>query len=105
MIWLHFKCKVTLYNNYLEELENYNMNFFLKALIFLGIIISTNSSVQAGMFDTKVNGIYGGFYRDLYEFGPVVIDTVGSDLGVYVYDDLKSGFFFYYCCRTPFRWR
>ena len=41
------------------------------------------------MFDVEAHGIYGGFWRDLYKFGPVVIDTVGGDLGVFI-DNVKT---------------
>ncbi len=46
------------------------------------------------MFDVEAHGIYGGFWRDLYKFGPVVIDTVGGDLGVFIDNEIKVGFSF-----------
>ena len=52
------------------------------------------SLVQGAMFDVEAHGIYGGFWRDLYKFGPVVIDTVGGDLGVFIDNEIKVGFSF-----------
>ena len=45
------------------------------------------SITHAAFFDVEANGVYGGFWRDLYKFGPVVIDTVGGDLGIFVNDE------------------
>ena len=50
------------------------------------------SSGQAVIFDVDAHGVYGGFWRDLYKCGPVVIDTVGGDLGIFVSDNFKTGF-------------
>ena len=52
------------------------------------------SLAHAAIFDVEAHGVYGGFWRDLYKFGPVVIDTVGGDLGVFVSNELKVGFSF-----------
>ena len=63
---------------------------FLSFLIFCVI----NTAVKAAIFDVENHGIYGGFWRDLYKFGPVVVDTVGGDLGIFLSDDFKTGFSF-----------
>ena len=52
------------------------------------------SPTYAAVFDVEAHGVYGGFWRDLYKFGPVVIDTVGGDLGIFVNNDFKIGFSF-----------
>ena len=52
------------------------------------------SLAHAAIFDVEAHGVYGGFWRDLYKFGPVVIDTVGGDLGIFVNDQFKTGFSF-----------
>ena len=65
-------------------------NFILSALLFSCLC----SNTHAAIFDVEANGVYGGFWRDLYKFGPVVIDTVGGDLGVFVSNELKVGFSF-----------
>ena len=65
-------------------------NFILSVLLF----ICLSSNTHAAIFDLEANGVYGGFWRDLYKFGPVVIDTVGGDLGVFVSNELKIGFSF-----------
>ena len=64
--------------------------FFLSVLIFCVIV----TPVKAAIFDVENYGIYGGFWRDLYKFGPVVVDTVGGDLGIFLSDDFKTGFSF-----------
>ena len=64
--------------------------FFLSVLIFCVIV----TAVKAAIFDVENHGIYGGFWRDLYKFGPVVVDTVGGDLGIFLSDYLKTGFSF-----------
>ena len=66
----------------------YNLIFFILLLNFL------YSTTHAAFFDVEANGVYGGFWRDLYKFGPVVIDTVGGDLGIFVNDEFKVGFSF-----------
>ena len=65
-------------------------NFILYSLL----ISCFYSNAHAAIFDLEANGVYGGFWRDLYKLGPVVIDTVGGDLGVFVNNDLKVGFSF-----------
>ena len=65
-------------------------NFILSALLLSCLY----SNTHAAIFDVEANGVYGGFWRDLYKFGPVVIDTVGGDLGVFVSNELKVGFSF-----------
>lgn len=70
------------------------MNMVKKTVISFCMLVSLNITVQAALFDTKVDGVYGGFFRDLYAFGPVVVDTIGGDLGIYANDDLKIGFSF-----------
>ena len=53
-------------------------------LILSGLLLNClYSTTHAAFFDVEANGVYGGFWRDLYKFGPVVIDTVGGDLGVF----------------------
>ena len=52
------------------------------------------SPTYAAVFDVEAHGVYGGFWRDLYKFGPFVIDTVGGDLGIFVNNDFKIGFSF-----------
>ena len=66
----------------------------LSSLSLFCLLILTCSTAQAAVFDVEAKGVYGGFWRDLYEFGPVVIDTVGADLGIFVSDDFKAGFSF-----------
>ena len=44
--------------------------------------------VNAAIFDLTASGVYGGFWRDLYKLGPVVIDTIGADF--------SSHFFWYF---------
>ena len=63
----------------------------ISVIYFLSI---PSSSGFAAILDVEANGIYGGFWRDLYKFGPVVIDTVGGDLGIFLTDDFKMGFSF-----------
>lgn len=69
---------------------------FLKCNIILFILLLNFlcSITHAAFFDVEANGVYGGFWRDLYKFGPVVIDTVGGDLGIFVNDEFKVGFSF-----------
>ncbi len=67
---------------------------YLSGLVLIFLLYSTCSSAQAAIFDVEAKGVYGGFWRDLYKFGPVVIDTVGGDLGLFVSDDFKVGFSF-----------
>jgi len=66
----------------------------LAVLILICLLNLVASPTQAAIFDVEAHGIYGGFWRDLYKFGPVVIDTVGADLGVFLSDDFKMGFSF-----------
>ena len=71
------------------------MNFIARTfLIFIFLLNLAFSSGQAAIFDVEAHGVYGGFWRDLYKFGPVVIDTVGGDLGIFVSDNFKTGFSF-----------
>ena len=46
-------------------------NFILSPLLFICLCSNTHASI----FDLEANGVYGGFWRDLYKFGPVVIDN------------------------------
>ena len=71
------------------------MNFTKYNLILSAFLFSCLfSKTHAAIFDVEANGVYGGFWRDLYKFGPVVIDTVGGDLGVFVSNEFKVGFSF-----------
>ena len=71
------------------------MNFIARTfLIFIFLLNLAFSSGQAAIFDVEAHRVYGGFWRDLYKFGPVVIDTVGGDLGIFVSDNFKTGFSF-----------
>ena len=71
------------------------MKFFKYNLIFSGLLLNCFcSNTHAAFFDVEANGVYGGFWRDLYKFGPVVIDTVGGDLGVFANNEFKIGFSF-----------
>ena len=65
-------------------------------LIFIfNLLLKFNFSIaHAPIFDVEAHGVYGGFWRDLYKFGPIVIDTVGGDLGVFIDNDIKVGFSF-----------
>ena len=63
--------------------------FFLSVLIFCAIV----PVVKAAIFDVENYGVYGDFWRDLYKLGPVVVDTVGGDLGIFLSDDFKTGCF------------
>lgn len=50
------------------------------------------TQLNAAIFDLESKGVYGGFWRDLYELGPVVVDTIGADLGIFTTPNLKTGF-------------
>ena len=77
-------------NNYLL-LRLYQI---IRIFIF-NLLLKFNFSIaHAAIFDVEAHGIYGGFWRDLYKFGPEVIDTVGGDLGVFIDNDIKVGFSF-----------
>ena len=80
---MNFKIKL----NFLKKIS---INLLLS--IIVKIIFCTNSN--AAIFEVEAKGIYGGFWRDLYKFGPVVIDTIGSDLGVFAKRNFKIGFSF-----------
>ena len=71
------------------------MNAMIKVRLIIGTVtVLLGSPIQAAIFDIESHGVYGGFWRDLYKFGPVVIDTVGGDLGIFLSDDYKMGFSF-----------
>lgn len=71
------------------------MNSMTRTVLLLTLLFSLASSLtQAAIFDVEAHGVYGGFWRDLYKFGDVVIDTIGGDLGVFATDDMKIGFSF-----------
>ena len=73
---------------------NYKKKIIQIFIIFLIFFKLEFSIAQAAIFDSEAQGVYGGFWRDLYKFGPVVIDTVGGDLGIFVSNDFKIGFSF-----------
>lgn len=76
-------------NYLLLRLYHFIRNFFINFLLIFNFSIA-----NAAVFDVEAHGVYGGFWRDLYKFGPVVIDTVGGDLGVFIDNDIKVGFSF-----------
>ena len=65
----------------------------MKLLVILITVFNVSVS-QAAIIEHEADAIYGGFWRDLYKFGPVVIDTVGADLGVFATKSVKMGFSF-----------
>ena len=67
---------------------------YLSRLIIIPILIINFSSSKAALIDVEAPGIYGGFWRDLYKLGPVVIDTIGADLGVFGGPSFKMGLSF-----------
>ena len=69
-------------------------NQIIRIFIINLLLIFKFSLAQAAIFNVEAHGVYGGFWRDLYKFGPVVIDTVGGDLGIFVNDEFKIGFSF-----------
>lgn len=83
-----FKVIQTLRIQYLKS-KIINTSFLLICILTL-----TSSTAQAEIFNVEAKGVYGGFWRDLYKFGPVVIDTVGADLGIFVSEGFKVGFSF-----------
>lgn len=66
----------------------------VKFCIILSIMLTALKPASAAILDHEAKGVYGGFWRDLYKFGPVVIDTVGADLGIFVHDRVKLGMSF-----------
>ena len=59
-------------------------------IFIFNLLLKFNFSIaHAAIFDVEAHGVYGGFWRDLYKFGPIVIDTVGGDLGVFIDNDIK----------------
>ena len=66
----------------------------IRIFIFNLLLIFNFSIAHAAIFDVEAHGVYGGFWRDLYKFGPIVIDTVGGDLGVFIDNEIKVGFSF-----------
>ncbi len=66
----------------------------LAGLMLICLLNLACSTAQAVVFDVEAKGVYGGFWRDLYQFGPVVIDTIGGDLGIFTSDSFKVGFSF-----------
>jgi hypothetical protein len=80
-----------------SKLLNYLLlrkNKIFRIIVIIYICTFKYSLAQAAIFDVEAHGVYGGFWRDLYKFGPVVIDTVGGDLGVFIDNDIKMGFSF-----------
>ena len=63
-------------------------------LVFFIFLNFISLPVGAAVFDVSAQGVYGGFWRDLYKLGPVVIDTIGADLGVFAGKRFKVGFSF-----------
>ena len=67
------------------------LKMYLLRLIIIPILIINFSNSKAALINVEAAGIYGGFWRDLYKLGPVVIDTIGADLGVFGNPSLKWG--------------
>ena len=63
-------------------------------LFLISILFVNFSNSKAAIIDVEAPGIYGGFWRDLYKLGPVVVDTVGADLGIFGSPSFKMGLSF-----------